>query len=270
LNLGELISSNRSHIEEVLVIGRASWSDLLDKVHRTYASSNPDQYDEQLWTFLVACGYAISGEIGARTINELFGIDWIDDHRIWFEVLPLPPRPFEGNTNLDLALGAITQRGSTQSGISYSQKDGTSICFIESKWYSDISTGTSHDLHRNQLARVIDSAIAFKSDQGEFPKAVHVGLLTPGIFKVRRAPSRFYRYKWNEYSDRAALVRDLEDHPSALEIDHDYPKLLQRLELYWVTFEQLILHIPDRKFRDALIDFAKNHSKALDFQLSAA
>lgn len=50
------------------------------------------------------------------------------------------------------------------------------VCFCEMKWYSDLSTKVTHDLHRNQLAHVIENAVAFASaplDQ------VHVVLVTP-------------------------------------------------------------------------------------------
>jgi len=264
MNLPEILSEHRAEIENWLVIGRANWSRLLAKVRDVDYASEGDLYDEQIWTFLLACGYAISVHKGVRALSERCGIDWSSTHRIWFEVLPLPPRPLEGNTNLDLAIGAIARRGETRSGIEFSPNLGSRICFFEFKWYSDISTSTSHDLHRNQLARVIDTAITFSDGHGELPDQAVVALVTPDVFRSRKSASRLYRYKWDEYSSPDALLADLEAFSADTTVDHDYEALIDRLVLKWFSFEELIAGIPMSPYREDFIEFAKAHSPILD------
>ena len=70
--------------------------------------------------------------------------------KIWFEVLPIPPRKREGQTHLDLALGTIAKREGTESGIELDDVESPWICFCEMKWHSDISYRVTHDIHRNQ------------------------------------------------------------------------------------------------------------------------
>ncbi len=176
----ELVSALREarpSIEKFLRTTDQEWrwaSEVLKKV----AVQDPDEvHDEKLWTWLLACGYAAGGPRGVlRLAGGLTGLDSGDDqHAIWFEVQPPSPRRGEGNTHLDLALGDLALREGTDGGIQ--PAPGASwVCFWEMKWYSDLSTKVTHDLHRNQLAHVIENAVAFASaplDQ------VHVVLVTP-------------------------------------------------------------------------------------------
>lgn len=270
MKLSEALIRHRADIERSLVIGRAKWPKLLKRVRAAEAAREPDFNDEQIWTFLVACGFSIAGQAGVRELSSLFGISHRPAQRIWFEVLPLPPRPREGNTNLDLATGAITRRFDTKSGIRYEPSLGDSICFCEFKWYSDISVATSHDHHRNQLARVIDTAITFTDEHGGVPDRVVVALVTPAAFKKRRPPSRLYQYKWEEYQSPEAVRLDLESGPTQSFIGHDYGALLQRLALKWITYEQLMAHMPESALRAQFIEFAKTHGPILELERSAA
>ena len=259
------MTQHRAEIEQSLVIGRAKWSKLLARVQDVETLPESDFNDEQIWTFLLACGYAIAGPTGVRRLNEQCGT-WSKDHRIWFEVLPLPPRPLEGNTNLDLAIGAIARRGDTRSGIRFAPDLGTQVCFFEFKWYSDISISTSRDLHRNQLARVIDTAITFGAKQKEMPDQVQVTLVTPGVFKNQYSPSRLYGYKWAEYSSSTALLADLESFSEGVIVDHDYEALLGKLTLEWFSFEDLMASMPLSPIRDEFIRFASAHGPILELQ----
>ena len=76
------------------------------------------------------------------------------------------------------------------------------VCFCEMKWYSDISGKVTHDIHRNQLARVIENAIAFASAPLD---RAHVALVTPASFRASR--SRLYGYKFEEYERDANVFR---------------------------------------------------------------
>ena len=110
------------------------------------------------------------------------------------------------------------------------------------KWYSDLSTKVTNDLHRNQLARVIENAVAFGSEPLHH---VHVALVTPASFRESR--SRFYAYKFEEYEqDTSALVRDLRRCclEPAYRVD-DLEVRLERLHLHWVTFDALFDEMPE-------------------------
>ncbi len=201
-------------------------------------------YDEKLWTWLMACGYAAAGAEGVDRLTRALtgGLQHAGQgHGIWFEAQPPSPRRREGNTHLDLALGDLAPRAGTDGGIQAAQ--GASwVCFCEMKWYSDLSGKVTHDVHRNQLARVIENAVAFGPEPLE---AVHVALVTPAAFRESR--SRFYAYKFEEYElDRSALLSDLLRCPlePAYETG-DLEARLDRLHLHWVTFGALFDEMPE-------------------------
>ena len=122
------------------------------------------------------------------------------------------------------------------------------------KWYSDISGRVTHDVHRNQLARVIENAMAFRSEPLD---RVHVALVTPASFRESR--SRFYAYKFEEYErDRSALLGDLER--SCLEPAYrpdDLEARLERLHLHWVTFDALFDGMPESELASAVRSFRR-------------
>ena len=135
--------------------------------------------------FLAACGYAIVGADGvARLTKILTGADLYQRYpKIWMEAMPLPPRKQEGNTHLDLAIGTIRGRGETKGGIELDDVSEPWICFCEMKMYSDLSHDVTHDLHRNQLARVAENALCFQH-RGRYADRVDVALVTPKTFRV--------------------------------------------------------------------------------------
>jgi hypothetical protein len=70
-----------------------------------------DYYDEVVWTFLLGLSYAAGGWDGIRKLQSLlsgYAVAPSVQYRLWLEALPVPPRKSEGNTNVDLAFGAIT------------------------------------------------------------------------------------------------------------------------------------------------------------------
>ena len=186
-SLTGLLEENRDAITQCLYLGGERWSRLPERI-RSYEAehASPELFkDEQVWTFLAACGYAIAGAEGIEKLTKILtGLDLTQpkDAKIWMEVLPFPPRKREGNTNLDLALGTIKCRDETTGGIKLGSQSPSWICFCEMKWYSDISTSTTHDIHRNQLARVVENALYF-NDGDRLSDCVYVALVTPKAFK---------------------------------------------------------------------------------------
>ncbi len=261
--LAKLLEQNKVQIEKTLKIGRAKWDNLIGRVERQCEKDQGDYYDEQIWTFLACCGYAV---VGASAVDKLSVLLCRQSQStsfpksIWFEALPIPPRENEGNTHLDLAIGNIARRETTASGIRYDEQDNGFSCFCECKWYSDISKDVTYDKHRNQLIRVVENALAFQSN-GHFPAHVYVSLVTPRIFRDAPVKSRLYQYKYEEYkSDKKKMLLDLgtrslrEDKAKGL----CAPQVEERvdcLSLNWITYEELYENIPGSNISEALSSF---------------
>jgi hypothetical protein len=261
--LAELLRGHKEQIETALKIGYATWDALIERVERQGRKEQDDYDDEQIWTFLVCCGYAMAGGSGAAQLGNLLcgqTQSTFSPNSIWFEVLPIPPRKKEGNTHLDLALGNIAPRAGTSSGIRYDENDRGIICFCECKWYSDISKDVSYDKHRNQLIRVIENAITFQSE-GHFPTVVHVTLITPRVFHDAPLKSRLYQYKYEEYkSNTAAILHDISgcSLPENSTEEFCYPNIAERigrLSLNWIVYEDLFANIPRSPISEALLSF---------------
>ena len=97
--LAELLCENKDSINAHLFLGNVKWKNLVTEKR---LSGDSVGRDEQLWTFLAACGYAIAGSQGVRRITKILtGTDFDQpDLRIWLEAMPMPPRKQEGNTHL--------------------------------------------------------------------------------------------------------------------------------------------------------------------------
>ena len=269
--LADLLENNCCVITKRLYLGKGRWSSLLGAVRKAERASPELFKDEQVWTLLAACGYAIAGAEGVEKLTKILtGLDLTQpkDAKIWMEVLPLPPRECEGNTNLDLALGTITCRDETTGGIKLEDQSPSWICFCEMKWYSDISTRVRYDIHRNQLARVIENALYFNDNDGDrhsdcvdgdrYSDCVYVTLVTPKAFKNANAKSRLYQYKFEEYeADRNQLVKDFEacvlkkrKHASGNVADR-----VGRLTLRWSTYDEIFAEIPNSEISEKLKEF---------------
>jgi len=264
-DLAGTIGKHMARIREALYIGYANWDDLVYRVERQERHhSQDDFYDEQVWTFLVSCVYAIQGLQGIGLLAQLLTDSEEPPQgasKAWFEVLPLPPRSREGNTHLDLALGNIDLRNGTVSGIELGKSEHNWICFVEFKWYSDIAGSVSYDKHRNQLARVIENAIYFNRED-QFAQQVHVTLVTPEIFKSYKTKSRLYQYKFVEYSQTAetpgTLALDLA--ASSLQLRcpcNNIHERLDNLHLHWITYETLFTNAPDSELKRPFCEFVK-------------
>lgn len=264
-----LTDSLREHESEIrprLHLGNVHWEDLIARLETRERSASGVLGDEQVWTFLVGCGYAISGAEGLAIITSILtGTDppQPDDAKIWLEVLPLPPRDRESATHVDLAVGSIARRGNSRSGINLRPGSPTWICFCEMKWGSDISMSVTYDPDRNQLARVIENALCF---QGEVTYAdeVHVALVTPEKFKGPEGEYREYQGTFRRYgSERATLRRDL----AACRLgrrDWKYPpdidRQAERLNLRWATYEDLFAGMPTSAISGGLQRFWERYA----------
>lgn len=270
-SLAGLLKESCCVITKRLRLSDGLWCDLLKRVC-SYKEAERLCKDEEVWTFLAACGYAIAGSQGVKKLTKILtGLDLTqpEDAKIWLEALPFPPREDEGNTNLDLALGTIKCRGETTGGIKLGSQSPSWICFCEMKWYSDISTRTTHDIHRNQLARVIENALYFNDrdedkhsdcvDGDRYSDCVYVALVTPEAFKNREVNSRLYQYKFEEYeADRGHLVKDLEA-CSLEKREHarsdNVADRVGKLTLRWPTYDEILAKIPDSEISEKLKKF---------------
>ena len=263
--LADAVRQHKNRICKVLHLGYANWDNLLERIEKQEWTECSDFADEQVWTFLVSCAYAMQGPEGIRKLAQLM-IEGNppSETKAWFEVLPLPPRKQEGNSHIDLAFGSIALRSGTQSGIELSEDRSNWVCFVECKWYSDIAGSVSYDKHRNQLARVIENALYFHQG-ARFVEEVHVTLVTPGVFKSCRSRSRLYQYKYSEYTaaktGNLELEKDLA--ASCLPFRQPFPDICERLRhlrrplgLHWISYETLFDGIPDSELKSAFLEFA--------------
>ena len=250
--LTEVLTNQHDRIIERLQTSSAQWSSLMHHVTRVGQSANYLSA-EKLWTFLVACGYAMAGETGVRRLSELLtdSQQTTPDHpRIWFEPMPISPREREGATHIDLALGTIARRSGTESGIELVPGAYSWICFCEMKWLSDISPKVTYDPHRNQLLRVIENALCFQRS-GQYAERVHVTLVTPSVLRNGPVRSRLYQYKFEEYCvDPDQIMRELRESNLQTRSRDNWsypPSVSQRvaqLSLHWVSYDKLFDNMP--------------------------
>ena len=272
--LANIINENRSDIENYLHIGYAKWEDMINKLKSYEKPEDIGKMDnEQIWTFLLGCGYAAGEEEGinklARALTDQ-NINTDEINKILFEVLPLPPRKDEGNTHLDLAIGNISIRGNTTSGIKLENNiEKPWICFCEMKWNSDLSTQVSYDLKRNQMIRVIENALTFQNNDNELAEEIYFSLVTPALFK-KEPKSRLYHYKFEEYvEDKDNIKQDIKN--CALnkyeQNNWQYPEKeilksqIDKLNLKWLTYDKLFEKLPKSNLRKEIISFWNEYSK---------
>ena len=271
-HLSDPLEEHRDQIGRRLHLGYVRRQNLVSKLKTQERQASGSLRDEQVWTFLVGCGYAMAGAEGlAKLTNVLTGMDLPqpDDARIWLEVLPVPPRNRERQTHVDLAIGSITIRENTDSGINLGRDPQPWICFCEMKWRSDISLRVTHDPDRNQLARVIENALCFQGEGG-YSDEVHVALITPATFKGPGGGYKVYQGLLREYErNRARLRQDLD--ACRLEKrnrpDWKYPpditERVDRLNLRWPTYEELFAGIPASTISEDLQRFWETYGHTL-------
>ncbi len=213
-----------------IIAPRRSLSDIVLARARHYWDQGAKSpfLDEQVWTLLFAYGFFAEDapdQRGTRRLAAaLTGVakSELPESRDWktmLEMLPVPARRgvrgnTEGNTVVDLSVGDISCR-ENKAGIRFSGCADGWICFVEAKCTSDISTHLKHDLRRNQLARVIETALTFQSGgtDSTLPETVHVVMLAPEMFCLGNESfkSRLYQYKIREYNkkNRHGLLADI-------------------------------------------------------------
>ncbi|MBX9682017.1 MAG: hypothetical protein K2X38_24935 [Gemmataceae bacterium] len=69
--LTDLLEQHSTAIAERLFVGFAGWDDLVARVRAEELSkTRPCYCDEQVWTFLVGCGYAAASELGVKALTN--------------------------------------------------------------------------------------------------------------------------------------------------------------------------------------------------------
>jgi hypothetical protein len=249
---------------QALELGWINLAKLHNRVAQIERSRQPLS-DEQVLTYLCAYGYAIQPEGPQKLARVLLGNGGLAyQGRLWFEFLPPSPRVGEGETHLDLALGHVGRRGTTISGLEFAPPSAVPswVAVVEAKLCYDISCQVDYDPFRNQLLRVIENAAVLSNGTRQFPDAAHVILLTPQVFKDRPR-TRLYFYKFEEYCPNGRLDAN------AIEADLGRMRLqqttyrepivdrLRGLWLRWVTFEEVIRHMPPGPFHTDLLSLLK-------------
>jgi len=214
--------------------------------------------NEGIWVFLVSCGYALGKNQGLETLSNLLlksDMEQPSNPKIFYEAQPISPRIDEGNTCVDLAIGAISRRQGTGSGIKFDKLAPSWICFCEAKFDSDISGKVKYDPNRNQLARVIENAICFQ-DSGNYVDGVYVTIITPKAYRDKRQLLERKFFDYNE--NKGFLLGDLNKCCLNKRQQNDwiYPEDIeqrfQKPNLQRVYFEDLIDGIPASELSESI------------------
>lgn len=265
-DVASVLEHNADLIRKYLWTSDAQWESLLQTTNRFRQKGCEDPGDERARSFPLACAYAAAREDGVARLAEVLcgpGQDAPAEPRIWLECMPIPPLKREGNTHTDLALGTIARRDETDSGIELASVKSPWVCFCEIKWCADISPDVKQFVHRNQLLRVIENALCFQKN-GRCADQVFVTLVTPAHLRNAPVKSRLYHYKYEEYStDRRAILWDLMGASRTDERRHEpgwfypssLPERVEKLTLRWVTYDDLIEHMPDSPIRREVLEF---------------
>jgi hypothetical protein len=250
--LADTLNQERTEIENYLYLGKVKWEKLIAAIRSQAEIQNLAFSNEQILTFLMACGYALSGKAGLHELTKILtgsDLQLPPNPKIWFETLPLTPRQKEGNTNVDLALGMISRRSSTKSGIQLDVTENTWVCFCEMKYDSDISPRTTNDVNRNQLLRVIENALCFQNS-GKLTDNIYVTLVTRQEFQGKLV-YKSYREQFEKYRNNPdSIQRDLNNShlPKRVQSNWHYPRdiseAINKLHLNWVSYEELFSRLP--------------------------
>ena len=267
--LVSLLDENRGAINRSLRLCKENWESLLRACDSELLHRRGWLNDEEVWTFLAACGYAIVGRDGVALLTEKLtgqaGLPQLDIPQIWLEFQPMTPRIDEGRTHLDLAVGSIAPEKGTKGGIDLAINEATKswICFCEMKWESDISPDTANDEKRNQLVRVIESALYFQK-RGAFSDEVYVSLVTPEAFKGTLGFEKLYRSKFSEYeSDNFNILEDLRNCVLRPRDQFDAAERIDALSLRWTTYDALFDGFPASAISDGLKEFWNRYGSYL-------
>jgi hypothetical protein len=283
-DVARVLERNGDAIRKCLCTSDAQWAALLQMVSRVWDKDCDSLSDERVRTFLLACGYAAAKESGVAALTEVLtglvplhagtaetvlapetglAIAMAAEPRVWLEAMPIPSLKREGNTPVDLVLGTVARRDKADNGIELANAKSAWVCFCEMKWCADISPDVKHFVHRNQLLRVIENALCFQKN-GRCADQVFVTLVTPAYLRNAPIKSRLYHYKYEEYStDKRAILWDLMAASRTDERRHEpgwfypssLPERVETLTLRWVTYDDLVEHLPDSPIRHEVLDF---------------
>ena len=270
--LSEELASRRHEIEKHLWLGPGRWETLHAAIEETEQDASIDLTDEQVWPFLLGCGYALAGDKGVAALSEaLTGSASTQGgtSRIYFEAFPTAPREGEEDVLVDLAVGTIDETGNGNGSIELAASKNTWVCFCLAKWRTDITTGAGSDIHRNQLARIIESALCFQKSR-TYADKVYVSLVTPSAFCDVRHRSRLYQYKFVEYqASQITLVSELNTCTTRRKNQPDwiYPhglnERLKSISLRWVTFGELFRSMPGTALSSYLREYWRDFGSCL-------
>ena len=270
-SLASLLEDHRDEICRMLrLVGESCWEKRIPTLGVRSPGGSGNFNDEATWTFLAACGYAICEAQGISKFTAVLtgrsDLKPPEDSKIWLEFRPMTPRKGESRTRLDLAIGTITRDAGTKGGIKLGLSDFSTswICFCEMKWESDISAGVTNDPARNQLVRVIESALYFQRN-GDFADEVHVALVTPAVFRDKPLVFKNYPGKFRSYErDNANILEDLRNCILEPRGNFDAAQRIDALQLHWRTFDELFASIPESVISDALQAFHQNYGAYLN------
>ena len=177
----------------------------------------------------------------------------------------MTPRIRESRTHLDMSIGSIAPDTGTKGGIRLgrSLESRAWMCFCEMKWESDISPGVTNDPNRNQLVRVIESALYFQ-DCGAFADEVYVALVTPAISKHTPDYRKLYQHKFKEYETNSNILEDLRNCKLPPRKNFDAATQIGKLQLRWPTFDELFTSLPDSDISEGLHNFWQNYGSYLN------
>ena len=279
-SLHSLLKDHRAQMTPRLRLVDGHRDRMLEKVNQVEQQPNAAAgcNDEQVWTYLLACGYAV---VGARGVAKLARLLTGDDDlsvparsAIWLEHRPNTPRPEtslaekplegEGRSHIDLSIGNIASEYGNTSGIDLAgpADSGSWICFCEMKWEADIEAGVRHDDQRNQLIRIIESALYFRNES-RYAGRVYVSLVTPESSKNDSA--KLYHHKFNEYQlDNGLILEELRNCKLRLLPGFDAATRIDALRLQWQTFDHLFEEMPGSETGDGIKRFWEKHSKYLN------
>lgn len=119
----------------------------------------------------------------------------------------------------------------TNTHVDVTIKSKNLLILIEMKFTSDISTQTTFNPNRNQLARLIDVGIDVAKEDIEKSKKLVVLVCSPKEFYDRK--SRLFYFKIRGYSDYREVKKDIEWRPQ-----EEIEKYLLKVE--WVPLEEVI------------------------------
>lgn len=267
-NLIEKIEKNKGIIRGNLKITDKQWQNKINKI-AGISKINLISLKEDYLTFILLCAYAIKGHEGCHLLQNLLCEGTLIysteiEYPLCYQYKPYTSGKEKGaggksNSRHDLLFGDIKNINETEITYAPPEEGDGWICFVEIKILDDIDTYSTDNLTFNQLIKYIYSSLSFqtygKGDK-QFPKDVHLTLVTPKLFKENKK-SRFYGYKFEEYSkDFTQIKKDIPEKINNLYFDNerwikpDIDQRLPSLKLHWVVIEDIFCNIPDSPLKE--------------------